>query len=377
MNKTTITALHVWRGEVALRMNFRHHLASRDQVETLIVSATTSAGTVGYGQALPREYLTGETIDSCLDDIRRRWRPMLADLVFDPEEGGRAFLEVLRGVYAAADERRLLASYAPVDLAVVDAVARAGKIEGRLLWGAAPREAPLVGVISATSPGKAAMMARGLRIMGYRHFKVKVGENESADTRRLQAVRSSIGPTAWLSVDANGAWEAAEARERIDGMRRFGVAVVEEPLRPDSGTTLGRLEKDVGVPVMADESLCGRADAEKLLAEGSPSWWNLRLAKVGGFSGLAELGRLAAAHNIKAYGGILVGETSCLAAAGMAATGLADFHCLEYGFPRFLLRGDPFRGGPGGFTGKSQVSHRYGLGVTLNDKKLASFIPYE
>jgi L-alanine-DL-glutamate epimerase-like enolase superfamily enzyme len=151
--------------------------------------------------------------------------------------------------------------------------------------------------------------------------------------------------------------------------------LVEEPLRPEeaAGADFTVLERELGLPVMADESLCSLSDARAILARGSPAWWNLRLAKIGGFSGWRELSSLAAERGIAVYGGILVGETSLLAAAARAVWPASGAVCGEYGFPRLFLAGDPFRGGPGGFRGcwTGDSGCRKGLGVRLSRRRLA------
>ena len=363
MAAARILSLDVRRASYRLRLAFKHNLASREHVDTVLVRASASGGFSGYAQALPRPYLTGETVDSCVEDIAGRWRSALPSLAFPLAGNARNLLEPLRDIYTEADRLRHNASYAAVDIAVVDALCREAGFAGGEMWGRIAGPVDLVGVVSETTPRKAALTARLLRWLGYRRFKVKVGGDAAADLVRLAAVRRAAGPGAWLAVDANAAWDADEALERLASYHKFSVSLVEEPLKPDSGATLGEMEKMSGVAVMADESLCTLADAKKLLAEGSPSWWNLRLAKIGGFSGLATLAGLAAEGGVKLYGGVLVGETSCLAAASRAAAGLAEFQCMEYGFPRVLVAGDPFRGGPGGFNGVAKPLRGPGLNV--------------
>ena len=363
MAPVRMVALDFRRCSFRLRFAFRHNLASRGSVDTILVRAVSSGGKAGFSQILPRTYLTGETIESCLDDLEKRWRSALLDMTFNLDDGAKGALAALAPVYETADSLRRTASFSGVDLAVVDALCREAAISGGEMWGASPPPVDLVGVVSATTPRKAGLMAWLLRRFGYRRFKVKVGRDAAVDRARLRAVRRAVGSGAWLAIDANAAWTAEEALERLASYREFSPALVEEPLQPGSGVSLGEIEKQSGVAVMADESLCTLEDAKKLLAEGSPSWWNLRLGKIGGFSGLAALSNLASENGVKLYGGVLVGETSCLAAASRASMGLAGYQCMEYGFPRILVAGDPFRGGPGGFDGLARPLAGIGLGV--------------
>lgn len=346
-NPNHIAALEVWKAAFPFRMTFSHNLASRREAETLLVLLEDSRGLSGYGQVLPRAYLTGESLDGAAGAIRERWWPALHPLTLPEGADWEGVLALLAPLFREADSLRLSASYAGVDAAVFALAARAGRF---------PRAAgpfPLVGVVPASSPGKAAWLVRMLRLLGYRRFKVKVGRDAAADRARLDAVCRAAGKGCWLAADANAAWQWDEAIERMRELARFGVAVVEEPLRREDAAEADfrRLEERAGVQAMADESLCTLSDAKRLLEQGSPSWWNLRVAKNGGVSGAAAIAALAREAGVRLYGGILVGETGALAAAGRFVLPLVGAECGEYGFSRVFLRGDPFRGTPAGYRG--------------------------
>jgi L-alanine-DL-glutamate epimerase-like enolase superfamily enzyme len=382
MMEIAFTGIGVWRAVFPLRLRFSHHLASRHRAETLILTLKTSRGGLGHGQALPRPYLTGESLDSVLAAIQDRLWPALRKIPLPAAGGWLGALETLRPLHAQAETEKALAAYSALDVAALDAFAAALGLPLPALPGfpAAPErkpETPLVGVIPAMKPTAAAWLTRLLRLLGYRRFKVKLDRDWEGNALRLGAVRRAAGSGAWLAVDANCAWSREEALSQRDLLVRQDVSLVEEPLNRElaAKTDFAVLEKELGLPVMADESLCALADAHSLLSRGSPSWWNLRLAKIGGFSGWAALSRLAAEEGKKVYGGILVGETSLLAAAAGAAWSGGGALCGECGFPRLFLAGDPFRGGPGGFRGSFRPAagkRGPGLGVSLDPARLES-----
>jgi L-alanine-DL-glutamate epimerase-like enolase superfamily enzyme len=71
---------------------------------------------------------------------------------------------------------------------------------------------------------------------GMTAVKVKVGHSDPEwDVRRLQLVRQAVGPSVEINIDANIAWTAQEAIERIETFRRAGIELgyVEDPIRPD------------------------------------------------------------------------------------------------------------------------------------------------
>ncbi|MDR0362852.1 MAG: hypothetical protein LBJ46_09255 [Planctomycetota bacterium] len=374
--RISLSVFSVKRATLPFRFRFGHSKTSRGAAETLLLAVSAAHGPAGFGQVLARTYLSGETLDHASKSLQEKWLPALGTLRFPRAERAWEWLSVLAPLYQGANTEGGIASYSAVDVAAIDAVARACRVAGASFWGRAGDATPLVGVIPTLGPRKASWLVRAYRMLGYRRFKVKVGDDPGLEAARVRAVRKAAGRHAWIALDANAAWEPEDARERMKALLPFRPALVEEPLR--NGREPGALrlfEVETGIPVMADESLVTLADAERFLAEGGPSWWNLRLAKVGGFSGIAAMGKLAAENGVNVYGGVLVGETSALAAASRACLGLTEFACMEYGFPRVLLKDDPFRGGPGGFRGVAGPlrGSAPGLGVKLATDSVSTF----
>ncbi len=374
MPNTFFTDMTLHRCVFPLRMRFAHNNATRDSAETLIVRIRARGGCDGYGQALPREYLTGESIDSAEADIRDRWWPAVRRMDIPGNADFRTLLAAFRPLFRQADSLRKNASYAAVECAAFDAALRASGNPAGTEESFAAAPLPVTGVIGATSPAKAFLFAGAYRAMGCGAIKVKVGRDAAADSARLRAVRKAAGSAARLLVDANGAWAPEEAEARMRGLAAFGVGLVEEPLMPAAakGFDYLRLERETGVAVMADESVCAVDDAQALLEAGSPSWWNLRFAKNGGFCGLAALGALARDSGVSVHAGVLVGETGVLAAAGRAGAFLSGARSAEYGFSRVLLRGDPFRGSPAAYRGALPPprADARGLGVAAKENAL-------
>jgi muconate cycloisomerase len=351
---------------IPFRFSFKHALAERREAHSLFVAVETDGGEVGYGEVLPRAYLTGETVDSAWTDIRERWWPGVRSIVFaDAALPG----ERLRETYLEADSARKTASYAGVDVAVHDAWARATRTPGSAMFGVPVRPQRLTCALGGGSGRSVRWLGRLGWWVGFRAFKLKVGG--VGDVERLEAARSGIGQGADLRVDANGAWTVEEALNLAEGMRRVGVSSIEQPVAADDVDGMARVQRETGMDVMADESLCTRSDAQMLLRAGAARLWNLRLAKVGGFTGVRELIHIAQEGVIRVHLGVLVGESAVLAAAARACAGLADFVHVEFGFPRILLRDQPFQGDPGGYRGVGRpLRAAAGLGIRPNREVL-------
>src|SRR2546421_13094069 len=63
MRVKELTALHVL---IPLRKPIRHASHTRTSTDNLVVRCVLEDGTAGYGEGVPRDYVTGETIDSAL-----------------------------------------------------------------------------------------------------------------------------------------------------------------------------------------------------------------------------------------------------------------------------------------------------------------------
>ncbi len=373
---------------IPFRFSFKHSLAERRQAKNLILALHTDKGMVGYGEVIPRRYLSGETITSAWEDITTRWWPAVRDLQLT--EAASPY-DDLRPLWEWASQDRRTGSYAGIDLAVWDAWARIAGRPGYSLFGQPrPLALPLTGPLGATSLRSLWQTASLMKFLGFVEYKLKVGNGQ--DLVAVKTLRRIIGPRCDLRVDANAGWQVEQAIAMAQELRQFGVSSVEQPIAADNVQDLARVQREGGLPVVADESLCTLADAQLLLETRAADIWNLRLAKIGGFTGFLEMLRLAGyslppacpsrafngaagkspQYRPKIHLGVLVGETSLISAAARACLGLCPLIHVEYGYPRVLLKMDPFQGDPGGYSGTAKpLGEAHGLGVAPKQRLLA------
>ena len=69
---------------------FGHSASVRSRSDSVVVRLTAEDGTVGYGEGLPRPYVTGETVETCVDRIANCLWPAIADSDFGALEPGPA-----------------------------------------------------------------------------------------------------------------------------------------------------------------------------------------------------------------------------------------------------------------------------------------------
>ena len=67
MKISEVSIIHV---RIPLKRVIKHASHARTDTDNILVRCTLEDGTTGFGEGLPREYVTGETIDSSLDILR-------------------------------------------------------------------------------------------------------------------------------------------------------------------------------------------------------------------------------------------------------------------------------------------------------------------
>jgi muconate cycloisomerase len=133
------------------------------------------------------------------------------------------------------------------------------------------------------------------------------------------------------------------------------------------------VRKQVPVPIMFDESLCGMVDAERCVAEGLCDLFNLRLSKCGGLLPTLRLAQYARRHGLACQLGCQVGETAILTAAGRHfAANVGGLRYLEGSYDRHLVREAlSIRDQSFGWGGWAAALTGPGLGVELDPKAIA------
>ena len=370
-----IESMAIYPLRIPFHQSFRHALQSREESDAVIVKVTGSDGRSGYGESLPRSYVTGETTETMVARVREQLAPQVFGESFAP---GWETLEFLQAVMpdwtrSGKQDNHVVAwnsAYCAVELALLDWSLRAGHCALADLLPPSRLEVVYSGVISADAPAEAAMLAKRMARLGLQQIKVKVGTAD--DVARLEAVRKAVGDEVELRADANGAWSANEAVEQLRRLARFNLRAIEQPV--DAGDLAGmkQVRDRCGIPVMADESLVTVEQARKLIELDACDYFNIRLSKCGGIAGSLAIAKLAQKAGIKIQIGAQVGETGILSAAGRTfAAHLPGLACAEGSFGTWLLTEDvTFESVAFGPGGRAPLLKTRGLSVTVKEDAL-------
>lgn len=325
---------------------------------SIVLALHTDTGLTGWGEAVPDQHVTGETIGTVFSILRDELLPEI--LGENPVEITRIHEKMNRRVFANG------AAKAAIDIACHDLY---GKTTGlpiyQLLGGAINDMPPLAYVISIVPPEQAASEAANALENGYAYIKIKLGgPNRQEDIERLAAVRNAVGDDIRICVDANQGWgNIATAARTIRALEPYRPEWVEQPIPARQIHGFNALRQLSTVPLMADETLTDSSDLAQLIRDQSVELVNIKLMKSGGIRPSHNLATQAQLGGLRAQIGSML-ESSIASAAGFhLAVSHPAIESTELSGPLW------FTNDPGDLEYElphAKLTDRPGLGIEIN-----------
>lgn len=183
-------------------------------------------------------------------------------------------------------------------------------------------------------------------------YKIKLGTAD--DIHIIQELRKHT--EAVLRIDANAAWTADEALEKIKIFKELGVEFIEQPLAKEDWAGMKYLYEHSPLPLIADESCVSEHDVEK--CKGSFHGINIKLTKCSGITPALRMITQAREFDMKVMAGCM-NESSIGTGAIAQLLPLLDY--VDMDGP--LLLADDVAEGVQYDYGKISYSNANGLGV--------------
>jgi muconate cycloisomerase len=362
-----------------LRKEIKHASHARRESLNLAACCRLEDGTEGWGEGVPREYVTGETPEGAQEQLADT--PLQEQLVDDcgSWEDVMGLCERFKPAQVREDPRGCYgnALKCAVELSILDAF---GQLFGEPVSAVTHRFQPAESIrtslpqvqystgITAESPRREVISALKMRVYGFAHCKVKVGMASVDDEPRLRRIRRWLGRRMDVRLDANEAWSGPEVVSKIEPLLKHRISSVEQPAPHEEVECLAEARRQVPVPIMLDESLTSLADGEAAIRQGTCDLFNIRLSKCGGFLNCLRLAAQARSAGLGYQLGCHPGETGILSAAGRHwASSVSDVRYREGSYDRHLLRelltNEDMTFGYGG---RAPALTRPGLGVTAD-----------
>jgi L-Ala-D/L-Glu epimerase len=372
---SSIQKFEIFAVDLPFHKAFKHAAAERASSYSLFIKCATDEGHLGYGECLPREYVTGESRDSAFKLLRCKLLPNLLGMQFNSLQQVKSFLAECDGKapknWVNANEPQT-AAWCAVDLALLDCFGRAFQEPVRLgALSSFPDNVKYSPVLSAESGFDFLKTLVKIRLYGFRQVKLKLGGEN--DLRLARLARRVLGRHINMRADANMAWSVEGALNAMRDLSGCGIRCFEQPIASGNVAGLARLVKQSGVGVMVDEGLSDRASLRKLIKERACTAVNVRISKCGGLMASLTRCREALDAGLAVQIGCQVGESSLLSAAHLVlVTAVQRVSYAEGCFGYHLLREDPaepvLQFGYGGRPPASPAG--FGLGVTMNEAVL-------
>lgn len=300
-----------------------------------LVSLEDEAGRCGIGEATPLPAFGGETLDAC----RAALVGVLEALVGIADDVGEAGLALVRRMGDETPCARAAIEAALADLAAQRAgLSLAHWIRASAgLPGEPAAQVRVQALVSGAHPEAVESSARRARAAGFDTFKLKLAVSPAAralalDLERVAALRSAIGATGRIRLDANEAWQRDEAEAALVQLAPFDVELLEQPVARRDLASLAALARTSPIPIAADEALL-EGGLEVCLSQRIAGLFIVKPALLGGLEGTIDLAARAEVRGIRlVYSNLIegsVGRATALAlAAGLARAGADEVHGL-------------------------------------------------
>ncbi|MQA10515.1 MAG: chloromuconate cycloisomerase [Pseudonocardiaceae bacterium] len=370
MTSLTIESVRTVLVDLPLRRPHRFKSTSIEHQSFLIARIRTADGIEGIGEAaVPGgPWWGGESVETM---------KVIIDTYLAPELIGQ---DASRVDYLMHRLERVAArnsfAKAAVEMALFDACGQALGVPVHQLLGGLYRESiPVTWALGAEDADIVIAEAEEKLATGqHASFKLKMGAIEpSLDANRVVSVAKALGERASVRVDLNAAWDESTSARWLPALEGGGVDLVEQPVPGWNVEAMRRLAAALAIPIMADESLDGLPGAFTLCRAEAADIFSLKVHKLGGLSATRKAAAVAEAAGLPCHGGSSIESSIGTAAAAHAYAAIAGvtFGCELFG-PLLLaedLVTEPVRYADGAL----RVPHGVGLGVRLDESKLARF----
>ena len=186
-----------------------------------------------------------------------------------------------------------------------------------------PKPKPLITTFTLPADDPAILADKVHRLALAKAIKLKLDGNVDSDCERIKVVRLAR-PDAWIGVDANQGFEAADLDSLAKAARDYSVSLIEQPVRRGREADLAGWRP--GIPVAADESILDLAELQERAHYFDVI--NIKLDKCGGLTEALKMARTARLLGRQVMVGNMGGSTLAMA-PGFVLAQLCDVVDLD------------------------------------------------
>ncbi len=239
----------------------------------VLVKIYSDDGHIGYGEACAWEpEFYGETLESVSTTIEKYIAPRI--IGEDPRNINKIMSII--DAYVA----KITCAKEGIDLALHDLVGKILDVPVYILLGGKFRDMiPVASEIGIDTPEKMVKNASEVLDLGIRVIKIKGSSDHTLDVERIKAVRQSVGNDIELRLDPNAAWDVSSTIKTMKLLEDCNLQLLEQPIPAWDLKGMAHIRNNIGIPLMADESVWTPQDVIRISEYGAADLLNIKIAK--------------------------------------------------------------------------------------------------
>jgi L-alanine-DL-glutamate epimerase-like enolase superfamily enzyme len=309
-SRIKITGVEIYAYDLPLKSPFRIAIGTMPAANDVLIRIHTDAGMTGVGEASPFPPITGETQETTIAAAKALREIVLGRNPMAIESLGHEFGAIVHSNPSAG---------AAFDTALFDILGKVAGLPLFRLLGGDKTEFETDITVDLDEPETMARRAKGFVEAGFQTIKIKVGQGQDVDLRRLESIRSAVGDEVRLQIDANQGWPPPVAIDTLKKMEKHKIMFVEQPVLASDIAGLRAVKAASPIPVMADEAAFGPADLIKLIKAEACDYVNIKLMKAGSLLNMIKMAHIADAANMACMVGCMLESRLALTAAAHVA----------------------------------------------------------
>ena len=370
-----ITSAKLYALEIPFKNSFSHNLSKRKSSDSIVIKLTTESGVAGYGEGVPRSYVTGETSETCFEYIQNKLLPRIIGVDLDAIDLNTMLSSINDLLGEQCHDSGIVwnASRAAVEMAIVDLTLRVRNISANKVFPPIKNGLTYSGVITSGTQDEVMKAAWRCKNTGIKFVKMKVCSIK--DVANIATVRRLLGGKVSIRLDANAAFDINTAAKFAEAIEPFNIDCIEQPIPRSNSSDFVELKSRISIPIMADESLVTIADARHLVDSKAVDYFNLRISKCGGIFNALAIADIAKSAGIGIQLGCQVGETAILSSVGrLLAAYIPNLKWIEGSYGTHLLKEDISETKIDiGFSGEAPLLTKNGFGIVVNETVLDKY----
>ncbi|HNY39535.1 MAG TPA: enolase C-terminal domain-like protein [Bryobacteraceae bacterium] len=255
-----ITKVEYWVRPYRTKAYFKFFRNS--QRSSIILKVTAEDGTVGWGQAVPVETWSYESVEASEVTLKNYLIPAVKGL--NPTDLA-AVHQAMNTVIRPSFSTGMPMTKAGIDLALHDLAGRLANKSVPEMWGRKPQQmVPLSWTLNPRTLDEVPVLMEEGRKLGYKHYNIKVAPDPKFDIAMAKEVRRHA-PNCFLWADANGGYDLETALAVAPRLKDAGVDVLEQPLPANRLTGFAAMKKQGALPIIMDEGLVSSVELEEFI----------------------------------------------------------------------------------------------------------------